>query len=163
MKKIFLSGLFIISASFLYAQVKTENIIIVTLDGFRWQEVFSGADSVLVNDSTYVQDTGSLRKEFWVSSAEERRKKLLPFFWTTIQSQGQLYGNRWKENKVSNANKYWFSYPGYNEIFTGYPDDSIPMTKFGTRTKTYLSLSIIRENIRIKLWYLLPGMCFHIY
>jgi hypothetical protein len=80
MKKIFLSGLFIISASFLYAQVKTENIIIVTLDGFRWQEVFSGADSVLVNDSTYVQDTGSLRKEFWVSSAEERRKKLLPFF-----------------------------------------------------------------------------------
>ncbi|HEV8285171.1 MAG TPA: hypothetical protein VGQ09_12725 [Chitinophagaceae bacterium] len=125
MKKIFLSCLFVASFHYLFAQAKTENVIIVTLDGFRWQEVFGGADSVLINDSTYVRDTGSLKQQFWASLAEDRRKKLLPFFWTTIQSQGQLYGNRWKENKVNNANKYWFSYPGYNEIFTGYPDDSV--------------------------------------
>ena len=125
MKKIFMPVLlaFLLQCSF--AQSKTENIIIVTLDGFRWQEVFGGADSVLINDSTYVQDTASLKKMFWSSSPEERRRKLLPFFWTTIQPQGQLYGNRWIENKVNNANKYWFSYPGYNEIFTGYADDSV--------------------------------------
>ena len=39
--------------------------------------------------------------------------------------QGQLYGNRRYDNKVDNANPYWFSYPGYNEIFTGYADTSI--------------------------------------
>ena len=108
MKKIFLSALFSISISSLFAQSKTENIIIVTLDGFRWEEVFGGADSLLINDSTYVRDTASLKQQFWTSSIEERRKKLLPFFWSTVQSQGQLYGNRWKENKVNNANKYWF-------------------------------------------------------
>jgi hypothetical protein len=125
MKKIFLSCSFVLSLSYLFAQPKTENLLIITLDGFRWQEVFSGADSVLINDSTFVRDTASLKQTFWASTAQERRQKLLPFFWTTIQAQGQLYGNRWKENKVNNANKYWFSYPGYNELFTGYPDDSV--------------------------------------
>jgi hypothetical protein len=125
MKKIFLAFFAIFHFSFLRAQTKTENLIIVTLDGFRWEEVFGGADSVLINDSTYVRDTASLRQAFWSSSQEERRKKLLPFFWTTIRSQGQLYGNRWLDNNVNNANNYWFSYPGYNEIFTGYPDDSV--------------------------------------
>lgn len=125
MKKILFLLSFALSASFLLAQQKTENVVIVTLDGFRWQEVFAGADSLLISDSTYVRDTAALRKEFWAGTTEERRKKLLPFFWSTIQSEGQLYGNRWKENKVNNANKYWFSYPGYNEIFTGYPDDSV--------------------------------------
>ena len=109
----------------LFAQQKTENVIIVTLDGFRWQEVFGGADDSLINNKEYVRDTSSLKKTFWASTADERRKKLLPFFWNTIAAQGQLYGNRWVGNKVNNANKYWFSYPGYNEIFTGYPDDSV--------------------------------------
>ncbi len=55
----------------------------------------------------------------------ERRKKLFPFLWTTIEGEGQLYGNRTKGCAVNNANKYWFSYPGYNEIFTGYPDTAV--------------------------------------
>jgi hypothetical protein len=125
MKKIFLSLLFIFQMTILFAQQKTENIIIVTLDGFRWQEVFGGADEALVNNKTYVADTPLLKQQYWASSADERRKKLLPFFWNTIQQQGQLYGNRWQGNKVNNVNKYWFSYPGYNEIFTGFPDDSV--------------------------------------
>lgn len=28
-------------------------------------------------------------------------------------------------DNVNNANPYWFSYPGYNELFTGYPDTPI--------------------------------------
>jgi hypothetical protein len=39
--------------------------------------------------------------------------------------QGQLYGNRNNSSEVNNANPYWFSYPGYNEIFTGYPDTAV--------------------------------------
>jgi hypothetical protein len=125
MKKYILLALISFSISSLFAQPKSENIIIVTLDGFRWQEVFGGADDSLINNPQYVRDTASLKKEYWLTGSEERRKKLLPFFWTTVQSQGQLYGNRWQGNKINNANKYWFSYPGYNEIFTGYPDDSV--------------------------------------
>jgi len=107
------------------AQLKTENIVIVTLDGMRWQEVFSGADSALLKNKKYTKDSSGTSKNFWADDATERRKKLFPFLWSTIAAQGQLYGNRWQSNKVDNANPYWFSYPGYNEIFTGYPDTAV--------------------------------------
>ncbi len=107
------------------AQPKTENIVIVTLDGMRWQEVFSGADAVILKNKKYTKDSSGTSKDFWVDDASERRKKLFPFIWNTIATQGQLYGNRWAGNKVNNANPFWFSYPGYNEIFTGYPDTSV--------------------------------------
>jgi hypothetical protein len=125
MRKIVLSAMMNFLAFTVFAQEKTENIVIVTLDGFRWQEVFGGADPDLITDKAYTRDTAALNKKFGAGSLEERRKKLLPFFWSTIGTQGQLYGNRWQGCKVNNANKYWFSYPGYNEIFTGFPDDSV--------------------------------------
>jgi arylsulfatase A-like enzyme len=49
----------------------------------------------------------------------------MPFLWGTVVNNGQLFGNRTLGSKVDNANPYWFSYPGYNEIFTGYPDTAI--------------------------------------
>lgn len=107
------------------AQRKTENVIIVTLDGMRWQEIFGGVDEVLVNDSMYTPDREEMKKQFWAASPTERRQKLFPFLWTTIATKGQLYGNRAFNNTFDNANPYWFSYPGYNEIFTGYPDTAI--------------------------------------
>lgn len=107
------------------AQHKTENLVIVTLDGMRWQEVFGGADSILLRNKQYTKDSSHTNKTFWNSDAGERRKKLFPFLWNTVATQGQLYGNRWLNNQVNNANPYYFSYPGYNEIFTGYPDTSV--------------------------------------
>lgn len=100
----------------------TGNVMIVTLDGFRWQELFGGADEVLINDPAFSFDTASLKKKYWAATPVERRKKLLPFFWGTIAQQGQLHGNRQYGSKVDVKNRYWFSYPGYNEILTGYPD-----------------------------------------
>lgn len=107
------------------AQQKTENLIIVTLDGFRWQEVFGGIDSLILTDKNAVHDSAGMAKKYWAPTPDGRRKKLLPFLWNMIADKGQLYGNRWEGSQVNNANKYWFSYPGYNEIFTGYPDDSV--------------------------------------
>jgi len=106
-------------------QPQTENIIIVTLDGMRWQEVYKGVDETLMNDSVYNRDAKRMKEKFWADTEQERRKKLFPFLWTTIEKQGQLYGNRKFDNKVDNSNPYWFSYPGYNEIFTGYPDTAV--------------------------------------
>ncbi len=108
-----------------FSQSKTENVVIVTLDGMRWQEVFGGADSVLLNNKSFTRDSAETSKKFWDKDIALRRKKLFPFLWSTVEKGGQLYGNRWFQNKVNNANKYKFSYPGYNEIFTGYPDTAV--------------------------------------
>ena len=124
MKQVFFL-LSIICATSLQAQHKTENVVIVTLDGMRWQEVFGGVDEALMNDSAFNHNRDGIKQQFWAATAEERRKKLFPFLWTAIAGQGQLYGNRQYNNKLDNANPYWFSYPGYNEIFTGYPDTGV--------------------------------------
>src|SRR5688572_5873052 len=108
------------------AQNKTENIIIITTDGLRWQEVFKGMDSAIANNSRFNQDdSGYIYKKYWDENVNARRKKLLPFFWSAIESNGQLFGNRDFGTKVNNANPHWFSYPGYSEIMTGYADTSI--------------------------------------
>lgn len=118
---------------------KTRNIFIITTDGFRWQEVFTGADSALLNDTEYVQDTTLTRQMFWSPSPEERRRKLMPFFWDVIAGQGQLYGNRLWDNNVNVKNFYKISYPGYNEILTGYADPvPIPNTPVRNRNTTIL-------------------------
>lgn len=103
----------------------TENLFIITLDGLRWEEVYRGATDSLMNDPTYVKDTAALRALFAAPTAEKRRGKLMPWFWSTLASSGQLYGNRHYDNKVNCTNFFWFSYPGYNEILTGYSDPDI--------------------------------------
>ncbi|TKK66169.1 phosphoglyceromutase [Ilyomonas limi] len=100
---------------------QSENIFIITLDGVRWQEIFSGADATLINNTRFTKDTSLAKQMFWDKSVAERRKKLMPFFWSIIAQRGQLYGNRKYRNKVNVANNHRFSYPGYNEILTGYP------------------------------------------
>ena len=100
-------------------RIVTKNVFIVTTDGFRWQEVFNGADSLLINDENYTPDAGTIKALYWSTTAEERRKKLMPFFWNVIDKKGRLYGNRILGNKFNVANDYSISYPGYNEIFTG--------------------------------------------
>lgn len=125
MKKIVLLALVMQAWTAWSQSHKTENLIIVTLDGMRWQEVFGGIDSALMNNKKFTRDSGELAKKFWSDDLKARREKLFPFFWTTIAGQGQLYGNRNTGCNVNNANPYWFSYPGYNEIFTGYSDTAV--------------------------------------
>lgn len=121
--KTLLSVLILLMAGITNAQSeKAENIFIITTDGLRWQEIFNGADSSLLHNTGFVQDTGLAKQLYWDASLTERRKKLMPFFWNIIASQGQLYGNREKESKVNVKNIYKISYPGYNELLTGFPD-----------------------------------------
>jgi len=121
MKKICFGLLIIMGITANAQSYKTKNVILITLDGFRWQEVFNGPDSSLLGR----KELADVKILFWTNSPVESRKKLLPFFWTEIASQGQLYGNRDKQNLVNVTNKYWFSYPGYSELFTGFADDSV--------------------------------------
>ena len=103
-------------------QAGTRRLVIVTIDGFRWQEVFGGADEQIIGDTQYVKDPALAKALYWDSTAERRRQRLLPFFWNTIAEKGRLYGNRNFNNRVNVKNFYKISYPGYNEIFTGHTD-----------------------------------------
>ncbi|MCC7085972.1 MAG: alkaline phosphatase family protein [Pirellulales bacterium] len=106
--------------------LKTKNILFITTDGLRWQEVFTGAEKALINkDVGGVQNVKATEAKYWRDTPEERRKALLPFVWTKIASQGQIYGNRLEGSSSQITNAMKFSYPGYNEILTGYADPAI--------------------------------------
>lgn len=119
--------LFLLFAVNVFSQsTKTKNIILISIDGLRWQEVFKGADSSLLFSKRYrSQDSGALVKKYWAASPIGRREKLMPFFWRNIFQQGQLYGNRDLDNLVNVKNRYWFSYPGRSETLCGYYDSLI--------------------------------------
>jgi hypothetical protein len=122
--KLSLSLFFVSFCSFALAQnLQTpKNIFIITTDGLRWQEVFTGADTSLIHNTKFVKDTAMLQELYGDSTPELRRQKLMPFFWNVIAKKGQLSGNRLYNNKVNVSNFYKISYPGYNEILTGYAD-----------------------------------------
>lgn len=105
------------------ADLHTRNVILISLDGMRWQEIFGGIDSALLHNKTFTPQPEGLEKQFWAATPNERREKLMPFFWQTIAQKGQLYGNRQLGSQVDCSNSMWFSYPGYNEILSGFPDD----------------------------------------
>lgn len=72
-----------------------------------------------------VSNVEATRKKFWRDTPEQRREVLMPFFWHEIARHGQLFGNtnRASISRVTNGKK--FSYPGYNEIITGAPDNRV--------------------------------------
>jgi hypothetical protein len=109
-------------------QTQTENVIVVTLDGYRWQEIFNGVDNKIARKSKYVSDQ-NLVDRFRADNAVDSRKKLMPFFWNVIAREGQLYGNRNYNNRVNCSNIHLLSYPGYSEMFVGFPDRRINSNK----------------------------------
>ena len=110
--KALLFSAFIIAANSLFAQdtIPPRNIFVITTEGFRWQEVFNGADSALIRDTLLVKDTALIRQQYWSNNPEERRRRLLPFFWSVIAENGILTGNRAYGNDVNVANFYKISY-----------------------------------------------------
>lgn len=105
---------------------KTEHVVLILIDGFRWQELFKGAEYDLLLSNRYNSGDSLLRfKKYWDDNQEIRRKKLLPFTWGYLASHGQLYGNRDLGNNVSVKNPYWFSYPGRAEVLSGFVDTAI--------------------------------------
>ena len=112
--------------------LKTQNVVVIVTDGLRWQEVFRGAETALISDKPGgVEDVPATKAAFWRPTAGERREVLLPFFWTVIAKQGQLYGNVDAGSSAQVVNGYKFSYPGYNEILTGAGDPRIDKNEYG--------------------------------
>ncbi|MFV0158545.1 alkaline phosphatase family protein [Empedobacter falsenii] len=108
-------------SNFLFAQ--EPKVIVITMDGVRWKEVFRGADKYLINRPNFTSSMNYHKEKYFVEDSLQRRKLLMPFTWNYIAKKGVILGNRDEKNHVNLTNKPLWSYPGYNEIITGKPDD----------------------------------------
>lgn len=117
MKKLFLL-IFVFLSKSVFGQ-ETENLILITIDGVRWQEVFGGVDDSMRDKFPY------LNKLYKETDKQSKTIELTPFFHTVIAKEGILFGDRTKNELINVKNPHWFSYPGYSEIFTGKVDTSI--------------------------------------
>ena len=105
---------------------RVENVVVVTLDGFRHQEFFGGADPTLIDPKAGgVRDVDALKARFWRDEPQARRETLLPFLWGTVATRGQIFGDASRHAPARLTNGKKFSYPGYSEMLCGFPDDRI--------------------------------------
>ncbi len=100
------------------------NVIFITIDGVRPEDLFGGADSVVMSDPKQagISDTADFRASWWRSTPEERRRTVMPFVWDTLVPSGVIYG---AGNNVRVTNPLNFSAPGYVEMFTGAARDDV--------------------------------------
>ena len=110
------------------SSASAENVLFVTIDGFRWQEVFEGAEEALLVKSNGA-DGAELRKAFWRDTPEARREALLPFMWGVMAKEGQIFGNGKKNCAMRVTNGHSFSYPGYAEMLCGFADPRVDSNK----------------------------------
>ncbi len=102
------------------------NVLIVTMDGMRWQEVFGGmASGLLTREAGGVADSKDSERRFGGPTPAARRQRLMPFFWSVIARQGQVFGDPAAGSVARVTNGLRFSYPGYNELLAGFADPRI--------------------------------------
>ncbi len=123
MKKCFLTLLLAATCLSVLAQDNDRRVVIIMLDGLRWQELFNGADTAYINSRKYAVNPQGLSKLYVRDSQEERRMALMPFTWGFVRQNGVIIGNRFQNSCMSVSNNFHFSYPGYSEILCGVADD----------------------------------------
>ncbi|TWU11121.1 alkaline phosphatase family protein [Allorhodopirellula heiligendammensis] len=134
------------SASSASSAVDTErksdrNVLLVTLDGMRWQDVFRGADRRLVSTEAGAKNIRETQERFVVEDPVAAREKLMPFLWSNVAAEGVLYGDPAQESSVRVTNNRHFSYPGYSELLCGRADPAID-----SNAKEY------NENVTVLEW-----------
>ena len=144
-------SIMLLAAVALSGQYKTENVILATADGLRWQEVFHGMDPQLekLEAAHMTGDAEEVRRRFDGSTPEQRRVKLMPFLWSTVVNEGVLIGDRDHGSEAKVRNRHRFSYPGYSEILTGRPqDDAIDSNDMKPNPSTTV-LEILRSELEL--------------
>lgn len=96
-------------------------VVLVTLDGMRWQEVFYGADEQIASQRRYVPRPSQIQHLLRGNKAEQ----LMPFLHQVIVKQGLVVGDQWQGSVMRVSNPWQVSYPGYSELLTGIADPRI--------------------------------------
>jgi len=111
------------------AQVAAPRLVLITLDGARVEEIFGGLDAAALRST--LRQNQKLEEQpayqrFWAATAEQRREKLMPFFWGTLMREhGSIAGNVRVGSSVTLTNRHRFSFPGYAEILLGEAHDDV--------------------------------------
>jgi hypothetical protein len=119
-----------------------QNVVLITLDGLRPEEVFSGGDERLMIKELGPEEPEELKSRYWRESAEERRQILLPFLWSMVNANhAWIAGDPHHDSAVRVTNGLYFSYPGYNELLVGHADPAV-----NSNAKKY------NENVTVLEW-----------
>ncbi len=106
-------------------EAPVDNVLLVTLDGLRWQEVFRGVDPALAASEEYNRLGPQLTEMFGARGSVSSAERLMPFLHDVVFEEGSVIGNRDAGSCAHVTNPWYFSYPGYNEILTGSVDSDI--------------------------------------
>lgn len=107
-------------------QPRTQNVILVTIDGLRPEELFTGAEKKLIDSEVGgVYNPARIRSLYWQEDPGVRRQRLMPFVWDVMAQEGQVFGSLDDNCPVWVKNGKFFSYPGYQELLCGFPDEAI--------------------------------------
>ncbi len=102
------------------------NLLVVTMDGMRWQEVFGGMQAdLLTKEAGGISEAAPVQQRFGGATAESRRAALMPFFWGIVAKTGHVFGDPAHNSVARVTNGLWFSYPGYSEMLAGYADPKV--------------------------------------
>jgi hypothetical protein len=135
------------------AQPPGHNVILVTLDGARVEEMFGGLDVEVLRSTmgkTERVEESPVYKRYWAADPIARREKLLPFFWGTLmRDHGSIAGNRKLGSRVGLANRHWFSYPGYAEMLVGRARDDVIKSNDPVQNPSPTVLEFLRERLQL--------------
>lgn len=129
-----------------------DNVVLISLDGVRCQEMFQGMDAAVWQAQQEGKDiaTTPLYQRFWAATPEERRLRLMPFFWGTLmKDHGAIAGNRFKGSVMKLTNRHRFSYPSYSEILTGAANDDQIRSNDKVRNPRRTVLEHLRDELRL--------------
>ena len=104
-----------------------DTVVLITLDGARHEEIFGGLDLDILKstlkENQRVEDS-PVYQRFWAPTPDERRRKLMPFFWRLVTEEGSIAGNAALGSEARLTNQMRFSYPGYAELLLGQAFDA---------------------------------------
>ena len=157
------------------AEPRTHNVILVTLDGVRTQEIFGGLDETIAeHDAQQIySDIATMRVRFGAATPQARREALLPQFWKTLAPKGMVFGNAAHGNHLRSENRVLWSAPGYAEMLTGRPRPEIvahrvsseqaltPQDRRGSRLHRLHHRRSLRRRLRSRLRRAVPPPAVH--
>lgn len=142
------------SAAAVAAEPTSRNVVLVTLDGVRVQEMFGGLDLTVLQSTLGKDDKledHDLYRRYWAATPEARRAKLMPFFWSTLMRQhGSIAGNPARGSRVQIGNSMRFSYPGYAEMLTGRPRDEVITSNDKQRNPFPTVTEFVRRELKLQ-------------
>lgn len=129
-----------------------DNLVIVTVDGLRWQELFRGIDQELMASrasGVKREADHALMHRLWDGDPKIRRARLFPYFWGQLAGEGVLFGNRDLGSEVSVTNSVLKSFAGYAEILTGQALDSAIKSNAPIKMPVPTILEVLKQRLSL--------------